>query len=206
MEIDEWYEERIVKPKQEWARVSQEAKLNKLRKRMSQRDIERELRIAELGGNSVEVFFGSPLSEEVRKLRKEVEWDLKYPKRKEKKTPIRRMPKGFKEKRGAKRSKEQFIYGILMGCKTRAKAKGIPFNLELKQITIPDACPVLGIPLYWGSKQSDNTPSIDRLVPEKGYVIDNCHVISMKANRLKNNATKEELMAILRYVSGESLE
>lgn len=208
MDMDEWYEERIVKPKvakkQEWQRVSQQAKLKKLYNKMSKRDIEREVRIEQLGGKPIEVMYGKPLSAEERKARLELEWDLKYPKRKEKKETTPRMPKGFKVKKGNKRSKKQFLYGVLMSAKSRAKAKGVPFDIELSDIVIPDVCPVLGIPLFWGDKLTNNTPSIDRLIPEKGYVKGNCVVISMKANRLKNNATKEELEAILKYLSGNN--
>ena len=198
--------ERTLERRSEWERVSKEAKLNKLRKRISQRDIDRELRIASMGEKPIEVLFGVPLSEEARIKRKELEWDLKYPQRKDKKAKIRRMPKGFKVVNGAKRTEKQFLYGVLMGAKSRAKEKGIPFDLKLSDIVIPKTCPVLGIPLFWGDKQGDNTPSIDRVIPEKGYVLGNCHVISMKANRLKNNATIEELKAILEYVAGYSIE
>ena len=202
--MDEWYEENVLKPRQEWKRVSQQAKTKKLHNKMSKRDIEREVRIEALGGSTIEVLYGKPLSEEVRKNRMEFEWDLKYPTRKEKKTPVRRMPKGFKEKKGTKRSKEQFLYGVLMGAKTRAKANGVPFDIVVADITIPDVCPVFGIPLRWGDKLTNNTPSVDRLVPEKGYVKGNCMVISMKANRLKNNASVEELRKLLEYVTSNT--
>lgn len=204
MDMDEWYEERIVKPKQEWQRVSAQAKLKKLHNKMSKRDIEREVRIESLGGKPIEVLYGVPLSEETRKVRMELEWDFKYPKRKEKKETLPRMPKGFKQQKGKKRSKKQFLYGVLMGAKSRAKIKGVPFDIELSDIVIPDVCPVFNIPLFWGSKLTNNTPTIDRVVPEKGYVKGNCVVISMKANRLKNNASKEELEAILKYISGHN--
>jgi hypothetical protein len=173
---------------------------------MASRDIIRELRLESLGEKPLEVLEGIPLSDVVRSQRKELEWNLMYPQRTGRKAPIKRMPKGFKEARGTKRTEKQFLYGILIGSKTRAKQRNIPFDLKLSNITIPKVCPVLGIPLFWGEKQSDNTPSIDRVVPERGYVLGNCHVISMKANRLKNNATVEELKAILEYVTGHSGE
>jgi hypothetical protein len=204
MDMDEWYEERVVKPKQEWQRVSAQAKLKKLHNKMSKRDIEREVRIENLGGKPIEVMYGIPLSEEARKVRMELEWDLKYPQRKVKKIPAPRPSRGFKVRKGKSRSKKQFIHTVLAGAKARAKAKGIPFELESSDVVIPNVCPVLGIPLFWGSKLTNNTPSIDRVVPEKGYVKGNCVVISMKANRLKNNASREELEAILKYLSGHN--
>jgi hypothetical protein len=204
MSMDKWYEERVAKPKQEWARVSHAAKLTKLRNKMSKRDIERELRIEELGGKPIEICYGVPLGEDQRKLRMEIEWDFKYPNRKDKKTPIVRKPKPFSYTTGSKRSKEQFIYNALMGAKTRAKLKGVPFEILASDILIPDKCPVLGIPLVWGDRLTNNTPSIDRVIPEKGYVKGNCVVISMKANRLKNNASEDDLRAILKYVTSHN--
>jgi hypothetical protein len=204
LSMEDWYEERVVKPKQEWARVSQAAKLTKLRNKASKRDIEREVRIEELGGKLIEVRYGVPLDESQRKIRMELEWDLKYPSRKDKNVPAVRNPKPFSHATGAKRSKEQFIYNALMGAKTRARQKGVPFDISVADIHIPDKCPVLGIPLVWGDRLSNNTPSVDRVIPEKGYVKGNCVVISMKANRLKNNASEEDLRAILKYVTNHT--
>lgn len=40
---------------------------------------------------------------------------------------------------------------------------------------------------------NEDSPSIDKVIPELGYVRGNVWVISNKANRIKNNATLEEL-------------
>jgi hypothetical protein len=44
------------------------------------------------------------------------------------------------------------------------------------------------------------SPSLDRIVPELGYVKGNVRVISDRANRIKRDATLEELRAIVKYV------
>lgn len=60
---------------------------------------------------------------------------------------------------------------------------------------------MLGIPLFvGGSGGGDNSASIDRVRPELGYVPGNVVVMSLKANRIKNNATAEELEAVLNFV------
>ena len=86
--------------------------------------------------------------------------------------------------------------------KASAKKRNIPFNLtltDLNNLTFPITCPILGIPLSVNNKQSDNSYSIDRIDSSKGYEIDNIIVISWKANRLKNNATNEELNKISNF-------
>ena len=39
-------------------------------------------------------------------------------------------------------------YALFVAAKSRAKKNGIPFNLDLADIEIPDLCPVLGIPMF----------------------------------------------------------
>jgi hypothetical protein len=85
--------------------------------------------------------------------------------------------------------------------KYRAKMRGIEFNLTPEDITIPTHCPVLGMPLVSTTRGRrgyfPDSPSIDRVHPDKGYVRGNVRVISARANLLKNDATVEELQAVL---------
>jgi hypothetical protein len=78
----------------------------------------------------------------------------------------------------------------------RAQYQGIPFDIEKSDIVIPDECPILHIKLSQTGNR-DNRPSVDRIVPEKGYVKGNIQVISMRANRIKSDATLEELERIV---------
>lgn len=89
---------------------------------------------------------------------------------------------------------------LLHGVKARAKSHKIPFNLELSDLTVPSKCPVLGIPLIREySGRVSGTPSVDRIDPSKGYVRGNVVVISWRANRLKSNATLQELEALASF-------
>jgi hypothetical protein len=55
-------------------------------------------------------------------------------------------------------------------------------------------CPLLDVELiYNASKSTPNTASVDRKDPARGYTPDNCKVISFKANRIKSNASNEEI-------------
>jgi hypothetical protein len=84
---------------------------------------------------------------------------------------------------------------IFMNLKGRAKAKNIIFDLTLEDIVIPDVCPILKIPLIPFSA-SDNSPSVDRLIPELGYIKGNINIISNRANRIKSDASLNEIKAI----------
>jgi hypothetical protein len=86
---------------------------------------------------------------------------------------------------------------IYMNAKARAKKANIPFDIERKDVIIPDICPVLSIKLFRESKDNwHNAPSIDRIDNTKGYTKDNIMVISRRANILKKDATFDELIMI----------
>lgn len=121
-------------------------------------------------------------------------------------TPLRKSPtariktnKKYFYKWKDKRTKDEW-YSI----RSKAKRIGVPFDLPREGLEIPKVCPVLGIPLIrnFGGKRgqnSDYSPSIDRIIPELGYVPGNVHIISFRANRIKTNATPEELMKVAEY-------
>lgn len=107
---------------------------------------------------------------------------------------------GHNEYMRRRRNEKPGIY-MLSAARTRSKKFKVPFDLFADEIIIPDKCPVLGIPLVFGTglgKHTDNSPSLDRVVPEKGYVRGNVRVVSFRANALRSNATVEELEAVLR--------
>ena len=91
----------------------------------------------------------------------------------------------------------KIIYNRL---KQSAKSRNIPFDLtitQLNDLTFPISCPILGMPLKFNrERMQDDSYSIDRIDSTQGYTIDNIRVISWRANRLKNNATNEELIKL----------
>jgi hypothetical protein len=90
---------------------------------------------------------------------------------------------------------------IINKARCRAKRKRVPFNLTVRDIRIPKKCPVLGIPVFWGDeRKSDNSPSLDCFIPRYGYVSGNVFVISMRANRLKGDASLSEVKKIARWM------
>lgn len=91
--------------------------------------------------------------------------------------------------------------GILAEARKRAKAKDIEYNLEEKDIILPKKCPVLGIELKFNEGQCcDNSYSLDRLDPNKGYVKGNVVIMSNRANRIKSNANIKEIKMLLNWM------
>ncbi len=91
---------------------------------------------------------------------------------------------------------------LLIAIKSRSKRLGIPCNLDLEDIVIPEYCPYLGIKLtrISGKGRVWSNASVDRILPEEGYVKGNIEIISMKANTMKLNATKEELLMFAKTI------
>lgn len=86
--------------------------------------------------------------------------------------------------------KDRLIYSA----RQRAKKLSIECSINLTDFDIPEVCPLRGVLLKVGSGQhNDDSPSLDRKDPRRGYVKGNVWVISHKANRMKGNFTPNEL-------------
>lgn len=95
--------------------------------------------------------------------------------------------------------------GLLHSARARARRRGDAFTITRADVQIPTHCPVLGIPLVRTNSgaQTSNSPSLDQLVPGRGYVPGNVRVISWRANDLKRNATVDELRRLLAWLERE---
>lgn len=101
--------------------------------------------------------------------------------------------------------KNPVIY-LLNACRDRCRKRGLPFDLVKEDIVVPSVCPVLGIPLEHGTKPfHDNSPSLDRIVPSKGYVKGNVEVISFRANRIKTDATFAEIQKVADWLRSKEV-
>lgn len=92
---------------------------------------------------------------------------------------------------------------MLRSAKHRAKKQGIPFDLEKSDLVIPELCPVLGIPLVCNAGKGgagQNSPSLDKIIPELGYIKGNIQIISNLANTMKHDATPEQLVLFAEWV------
>jgi hypothetical protein len=93
---------------------------------------------------------------------------------------------------------------MLSAARGRAKKQGIECSITVEDILIPDVCPILGIPFGPNTRRGNgafsDSPSLDKIDPTKGYVPGNVQVVSRKANTMKSNATREELLAFAEWV------
>ena len=99
------------------------------------------------------------------------------------------------------------ISGAHQNAKTRAKKSGVPFEITkqyLRDIYPKDSvCPALGIEMAFGGSQGGqwNSPSLDRIVPEIGYVEGNVIWVSGIANMIKTTATPEQILKVGHFYS-----
>jgi len=134
---------------------------------------------------------------------KNIEKKYRHTKIKENKLTSAEYSKKYREK--YKYDDKNRLNKLLQQARVRAKTNNVECNLtvdDLIEIFPADRkCPVFGIDLFWGSGfDRNNSPSLDRFDPSLGYTKDNVYIISWKANRIKSNATLEEIEAILYYM------
>ena len=99
-----------------------------------------------------------------------------------------------KKKASGTRKVDDRRYSMFHNAQYRAKKKGIPFTISIDDIIIPEICSLLNIELVSSSDKNDpRNPSLDQIVPGKGYTPDNIQVISYRANVLKWDASLQEL-------------
>ena len=89
------------------------------------------------------------------------------------------------------------------GARERAIKKNLDFELyTYKDVPeIPTHCPIYKIPLFVGtSVATDNSPSLDRIDNDKGYVKGNLQIISRKANQMKSNGDFKDIEMLYKYM------
>lgn len=96
--------------------------------------------------------------------------------------------------------RQQHLKKYLKNAKERALRKGLDFDLtyEYLESIATNRCPIFGVEFEWGTsnmgkgRTKPNCPTLDRIVPDKGYVKGNVAFISYKANRIKDNGTMQD--------------
>ena len=133
-------------------------------------------------------------------------WTQRTPEEREKKVQRQRDDEGRPDKCHAW-YRDHWLRCALKTAARRASEKGVPFALEEKDVVVPVFCPILGVRLQiQRGKHSDDSPSLDRVIPSLGYVPGNVIVISHRGNTIKSNATLEELEALTRWLRARRAE
>ena len=89
---------------------------------------------------------------------------------------------------------EATIKRNLKNIKSKCLSNGVPFDITMKDLCITDTCPLLGIEIKAGlPRNSAQSPSIDKIVPELGYIKGNVWIVSSRANIIKNDASVDEI-------------
>lgn len=115
------------------------------------------------------------------------------------------------KKSDAKRRHENPARFMVKRARNRAKKAGYKSDLTVEYIRsiMPKYCPLLGIPLNLSTgtgAAGPNSPSLDKIYPDKKYMQGNVMVISNLANTIKSNATPQQLIAVarnLKYIVDE---
>lgn len=113
----------------------------------------------------------------------------------------RRQEKAAIWQKAARRSAEKWGRVKIPELRLKARKKGLPFNIDANDLVVPSVCPVLGTPFVFGKVAHPQCPSVDRIIPELGYVKGNVAVISLRANTLKRDCSDpKELRAVADYI------
>ena len=129
-----------------------------------------------------------------------------FSKRSELKSGIRSACKTCAGSDKRKFKRDRPFYSCLYNARKRAEDRGVPFNLteEYLESIWTGVCPVfqtrLNLPSHGGHERTTAKPSLDRLVPDKGYVPGNVIWISFRANQMKSDGNSEELFRVAEWL------
>lgn len=94
-------------------------------------------------------------------------------------------------------TQEDRIRGYMIrNIKGASKRRGIEFDLDYRDLTLVDKCPLLDIPLKCMTEKGFNDndrATVDRIDNSRGYVKGNVWIISRLANAMKNEASLDQL-------------
>ena len=93
---------------------------------------------------------------------------------------------------------------LIFAFKKRAKRQKVPFDLTVEDIrdllkNAGKICPALGVKMTTselGSGDSNHSPSFDRIYPKKGYTKGIIVIVSNRANRIKTDASVDEIRKV----------
>ena len=90
----------------------------------------------------------------------------------------------------------------------RAKEHNLPINFKSRvelavylESIAPKKCPVFNVPLTTGTRTMHKfSPSVDKIIPHKGYTKGNMQIVSYLANSMKRDATPQQMRQFAKWV------
>lgn len=98
---------------------------------------------------------------------------------------------------------KDWVCKAFSNARARARKQGVPFNITKDHLRAlwTGSCPALGCDLSpGGGRITDDSPSLDRIMPDLGYVPGNLAILSNAANRMKSRSTPDELELVSRWL------
>lgn len=120
----------------------------------------------------------------------------------------RRRNKGNVKAQKARARQRHYFRFCVRRIGTKCRQLGLPFDLDedyLRSIWV-ETCPVFGVPLTRGERMNPNNAELDRFVPALGYTKGNVSFMSSRANRIKRDATTDELSKLASWASSKQLD
>jgi len=96
--------------------------------------------------------------------------------------------------------KQQHLKAYLGNARARAKRDNVPFDLVLEDLVAiaVDECPIFHTKFVWGTSllgkgnTRPDSPTLDRILPELGYIKGNVAFLSYRDNRIKDKGNMQE--------------
>ena len=114
----------------------------------------------------------------------------------------------------SKTKEDAHIEIMYKGALQRARRDKLPFDIDIEYLKSikTDRCPIFDMELSWGKigeghkNKAINSPSLDRIKPEYGYIKGNVCIISNKANTIKNDVSYKELYKVADWLHKKEKE
>ena len=93
----------------------------------------------------------------------------------------------------------------------KCKKKNLPLDIDSTYLVSifpkDNLCPALKIEMVFGGNklQRFNSPSVDRIIPEKGYVKGNVRFVSYLANAIMNDANADEILKVGNWLKEQNV-
>jgi hypothetical protein len=121
--------------------------------------------------------------------------------------PQAQAQKIWRQRWGSDRPQRARAMVLLASLKTRVRRESLPFDREritldyLERLLIEHPnCECCGRRFDLRGGDSNSSPSIDKVIPSEGYVVDNIALLCWRCNRLKFNATLDELEKLVAWL------